>query len=187
MDRTPQRSCAARGLGCSSRAIIQAMRVCVREKMAGKGQDDAVVPQGAAVPRERCRGQTENNHPAPTEGGEPRPAIKCAMPQCLAWTSTRRERMPWAMSCTRTSGRDQGLPRRMPATSSGPTHPTSRGTPRVARPGADVARRRAAAAQLDVANEGECVRLLPGLRPRVPTAVDHRGLDGSTIETTTPP
>ena len=107
MDRTPQRSCAARGLGCSSQLIIQAARVCVREKMAGKGQDDAVVSQGAAVPRGRSCGQTENNHPAPTEGGEPRPAIKCAMPQCLAWTSIRPKRMPWVMSCTWT---DQGPP-----------------------------------------------------------------------------
>ena len=40
---------------------------------------------------------------------------------------------------------------------------------------------------LEVANEGECVRLLPGLRPRAPAAVHHRGLDGSTMETTTPP
>src|ERR1700722_448533 len=52
--------------------------------MSGKRRDDAVVPQGAAVPRGRSSGQTENNHPAPTEGGEPRPAIKCAMPQRLA-------------------------------------------------------------------------------------------------------
>jgi hypothetical protein len=37
-----------------------------------------------------------------------------------------------------------------------------------------------------IANEGEGVRLQPGL-PRAPVAVDHRGLDGSTMETTTPP
>jgi hypothetical protein len=81
----------------------------------------------------------------------------------------------------------QGSARRMAATVSGLTHPTCRRTARVVRPGADVARRRAAAAHLDVANEGECVRLLPGLRLRAPTAVHHRGLDGSTMETTTPP
>jgi hypothetical protein len=52
--------------------------------MSGKGQDDAVVPQGAAVPRGRSCGQTENNHPAHAEGGEPRAAINCAMPRCLA-------------------------------------------------------------------------------------------------------
>jgi hypothetical protein len=37
-----------------------------------------------------------------------------------------------------------------------------------------------------IANEGEGVRLQPGL-PRAPVAVHHRGLDGSTMETTTPP
>src|ERR1700730_47614 len=39
--------------------------------MSGKGQDAAVVPQGAAVPRGLSCDQTENNHPAPAEGGEP--------------------------------------------------------------------------------------------------------------------
>ena len=98
--------------------------------------------------------------------------------------------MPWAMSCTRTSGRGQGPPRRMAAKS------LARRTRRVAgqgvvRPGADLAQGGSRASggreRGEVANEGECVRLLPGLRPRVPTAVHHRGLDGSTIETTTPP
>src|SRR5258708_5851712 len=38
-----------------------------------------------------------------------------------------------------------------------------------------------------VAKEAECVRLLPGLLPRGPTAVHPREWDGSTMETTTPP
>jgi hypothetical protein len=38
-----------------------------------------------------------------------------------------------------------------------------------------------------IANEGEGVRLQAGFRPRAPTTVHHRGLDGSTMETTTPP
>ena len=42
-------------------------------------------------------------------------------------------------------------------------------------------------AKRGVAKEAECVRLLPGLLPRAPTAVHHRELDGSTMETTTPP
>jgi hypothetical protein len=88
--------------------------------------------------------------------------------------------------CARTSGRGPGSAKRMPVTLSGPTTRRVAGQ-RVVRPGADLARRRAAAAHLEVANEGECVRLLPGLRRRAPTAVHHRGLDGSTMETTTPP
>src|SRR5580704_3084671 len=52
--------------------------------ISGKGQDDAVVPQGAAVPRGRPRGQNENGHPAPAEGESHLRAIKCARPQCLA-------------------------------------------------------------------------------------------------------
>ena len=124
---------------------LRTIRVRVGENNVRKWTGRSVVPQGAAVPRGRCRGQTENGHPAHAEGGEPRPAIKCAMPQCFARTSTSAERMSWAINCAWTSGRDQGPPRRMPATS------WARRTRRVAgqrvvRPGADVAWRRAAAA-----------------------------------------
>jgi len=62
MDRTPQRSCAARGLGCSTRASIQAMRVRVRDKNGRKRTGKAPPSPGGACD------QTENGHPAPTEG-----------------------------------------------------------------------------------------------------------------------
>src|SRR5258707_13761093 len=63
---------------------LPTIRVRVRENNVRKWTGRSVVPQGAAVPRGRCRGQTENGHSAHAEGGEPRSALKCAMPQCLA-------------------------------------------------------------------------------------------------------
>jgi hypothetical protein len=63
---------------------LPTIRVRARENNVRKWTGRSVVPQGAAVPRGRCRGQTENGHSAHAEGGEPRSALKCAMPQCLA-------------------------------------------------------------------------------------------------------
>ena len=122
---------------------LRTIRVRVGENNVRKWTGRSVVPQGAAVPRGRCRGQTENGHPAHAEGGEPRPAIKCAMP------NVSREPRPAQNVCHGpliALGRAaQGPPRRMPATSW--ARRTRRGAgQRVVRPGADVAWCRAAAA-----------------------------------------